>query len=55
MVGAGISASLTNFGIIAYQWIIFKKLIKTSVKELLVTREDIKMLISGIKDMVVSR
>ena len=55
MVGAGISASLTNFGIIAYQWIIFKKLSKTSVKELLVTREDIKMLISGIKDMVVSR
>lgn len=49
MVGAGISASLTNLALIIYQWIVFKKINKISAKELLVTKEDVKMLLGEIK------
>ena len=49
MVGAGISASLTHLATIVYQWIVFKKINKISAKELLVTREDVQMLIHEIK------
>ncbi len=52
MVGAGISASLTNLAIIVYQWVIFKKINKISAKELLVTKEDVKLLVSGIKTLI---
>lgn len=52
MVGAGISASLTNLAIIVYQWVIFKKINKTSAKELLVTKEDVKLLVSEIKTLI---
>ena len=51
MVGAGISASLTNLAIITYQWIVFKKINKTSAKELLVTKEDVMLLIAEIKNI----
>ena len=49
MVGAGISASLTNLALIIYQWIIFKRINKISARELLVTKEDVKMLVTEIK------
>ncbi|MCR5036661.1 MAG: oligosaccharide flippase family protein [Bacteroidales bacterium] len=49
MVGAGISASLTNLAIIVYQWVIFKKINKISAKELLVTKDDVRMLVSEVK------
>ena len=52
MVGAGISASLTNLALIIYQWIVFKKITKISAKELLVTREDIKTLVTEIKGII---
>lgn len=52
MVGAGISASLTNLAIIVYQWVIFKKNNKISAKELLVTKEDVKLLVSEIKSLL---
>lgn len=52
MVGAGISASLTNLAIIVYQWVIFKKINKISAKELLVTKEDVKLLVSEIKSLL---
>lgn len=49
VVGAGISASITNLALIIYQWIVFKKITKVSAKELLVTREDMKLLVTEIK------
>jgi len=49
MLGAGISASLTNLALIIYQWIVFKRINKISAKELLVTKEDVKMLLGEIK------
>ena len=55
MVGAGVSVSITNFAIIVYQWIIFKKTNKVSAKELLVTKEDMKSLIAAIKSSVFNR
>ena len=51
MVGAGISVSITNLAIIIYQWVIFRKTIKISAKELLVTKEDVTLLISEIKNL----
>jgi hypothetical protein len=55
MVGAGVSVSITNFAIIVYQWIIFKKTNKVSAKELLVTKEDMKSLIAALKSTVFNR
>jgi len=55
MVGAGISASLTNLALIIYQWIVFKKITKISAKELLVTKEDVRMLVSELKEMLNKR
>ena len=55
MVGAGISASITHLATIVYQWIIFKKINKISVKELLVTKDDVKLLVSEIKSLVSSK
>lgn len=49
IVGAGISVSLTHFGTIFYQWIIFKKINKTKTKELIPTLNDFKTLITNIK------
>ena len=51
MVGAGISASLTHLSTIIYQWIVFKRINKISTKELLVTKEDVKLLITEIKNI----
>ena len=51
MVGAGISASLTHLATITYQWIVFKRINKISARELLVTKEDVKMLITKIKNI----
>ena len=51
MIGAGISASLTHLATITYQWIVFKRINKISAKELLVTKEDIKLLISEVKNI----
>ncbi len=51
MIGAGISASLTHLATITYQWIVFKKINKISAKELLVTKEDVRLLISEIKNL----
>lgn len=52
MVGAGISASITHFATILYQWIVFKRINNISAKELLVTKEDVKMLVSEIKSLL---
>ena len=52
MIGAGISVSITNLAIIIYQWIVFKKTIKISAKELLVTKEDINSLLLAIKNII---
>ena len=52
MVGAGISASLTHLSIMLYQWIVFKKHNNVSVKELLVTKDDVKLLVSEIKALI---
>ena len=52
MVGAGISASITNLATIAYQWIVFKRINKISAKELLVTRDDVRLLVSEIKGII---
>jgi O-antigen/teichoic acid export membrane protein len=49
MVGAGISASLTHLSIMLYQWIVFKKHNNVSVKELLVTKDDVKLFVSEVK------
>ncbi len=54
MVGAGISVSITNLAIIIYQWIIFRKTSKISAKELLVTKHDMKLLVSEIKSLISS-
>lgn len=54
MVGAGISVSITNLAIIIYQWIIFRKTSKISLRELLVTKNDIKLLVSEIKSLISS-
>jgi O-antigen/teichoic acid export membrane protein len=51
MIGAGISASLTHLATITYQWIVFKKINKISAKKLLVTKEDVRLLISEIKNL----
>ena len=51
MVGAGVSLSITNLAIISYQWLVFRKTIKISAKELLVTKEDVTLLISEIKNL----
>ena len=51
MIGAGISASLTHLATITYQWIVFKRINKISARELLVTKEDVKMLITEIKNI----
>ena len=51
MVGAGISASITHLATIVYQWIVFKKINNISAKELLVTKEDLRTLISEIKNI----
>ena len=51
MVGAGISTSLTNLAIIVYQWIVFKKTNRITAKELLVTKEDLTLLIAEIKNI----
>lgn len=53
MVGAGISASLTHFATILYQWIVFKRINNISAKELLVTKEDVKTLVSKIKSLII--
>lgn len=53
MVGAGISASLTHFATILYQWIVFKRINNISAKELLVTKEDVKMLVCEIKSLII--
>ena len=52
LVGAGISVSITNLAIIVYQWIIFRKTIHISAKELLVTKEDLTLLIAEIKNIL---
>ena len=49
IIGAGISVSLTYFGTIFYQWIIFKKINKTKTKELIPTLNDFKTLVESIK------
>lgn len=49
MVGAGISASLTHLSIMLYQWIVFKKHNHVSLKELLVTKDDVKLFVSEVK------
>ena len=51
MVGAGISVSLTYLSIVTHNWIIFKKMNKVSAKELLVTKEDVRLLIAEIKNI----
>lgn len=53
MVGAGISASITHLATILYQWIVFKRINNISAKELLVTKEDVKMLVSEIKSLII--
>ena len=55
MVGAGISVSITNFAIIVYQWIIFKRINKISAKELLVTNNDVQSLMTALKSMFGNR
>ena len=55
MVGAGISVSITNLAIIIYQWVVFKRINKISVKELLVTKEDVKSLMAAFKSMIIDR
>lgn len=52
LVGAGISVSITNLAIIVYQWIIFRKTVHISAKELLVTKEDLTLLIAEIKNIL---
>ena len=52
MVGAGISASLTHLSTIVYQWFVFKRINKISAKELLVTKEDVSLLVSSIKGII---
>ena len=52
MVGAGISASLTHLSIMLYQWIVFKRTNKVSAKDLLVTKDDVKLLITEIKSII---
>ena len=54
MVGAGISASLTHLATIVYQWIVFKKINKISVKELLITKDDVKTLMIAIISLIVN-
>lgn len=49
IVGAGISVSLTYFGTILYQWIIFKKINGTRTKELIPTLNDFKTLVTSVK------
>ncbi len=49
IIGAGISVSLTYFGTIFYQWIIFKKINGTRTKELIPTLNDFKTLVASIK------
>ena len=51
MLGASISVSLTYFAIVTYNWIAFKRMNKVSLKDLLVKKEDIDMLITEIKNM----
>ena len=52
MVGAGISASLTHLSTIIYQWIVFKRINKISAKELLVTKDDVRLLVAEINTLV---
>ena len=49
ITGAGISVSLTYFGTILYQWIIFKKSTHTKTKELIPTLNDFRTLVKSIK------
>lgn len=49
IIGAGISVSLTYFGTIFYQWIIFKKINGTKTKELMPTLNDFKTLVVSVK------
>lgn len=49
IIGAGISVSLTYFGTILYQWIIFKKINGTKTKELIPTLNDFKTLVMSVK------
>ena len=52
MIGAGISASITHFATIVYQWIVFKRINKISAKELLVTKEDVSLLFKELKTLL---
>ena len=52
MIGAGISASITHFATIVYQWIVFKRINKISAKELLVTKEDVSLLFRELKTLL---
>lgn len=49
IIGAGISVSLTYFGTIFYQWMIFKKINGTKTKELMPTLNDFKTLVVSVK------
>ena len=50
MIGAGISASLTHFATIIYQWIVFKRVTGVSSKELAISKEDVAV----FKDIIIS-
>ena len=52
MIGAGISASITHFATIVYQWIVFKRINKISAKELLVTKTDVSLLFKELKTLL---
>ena len=52
IVGAGVSASITHLATIVYQWLVFKRINKISVKEILVTNSDLKMLFTEIKNLL---
>ena len=51
MVGAGMSVSITYFSIVLYNWIIFRRLSKLTAKELLVTKDDVKNIITQVKEV----
>jgi len=55
MIGAGISMSLTNLTIIAYKWFVFKKINKTSAKDLLITKKDIRILKENMCDIFTAK
>lgn len=55
LTGAGISASIAYVATVVYQWLVFRKITRTKLHEILLTKTDITAFFQGIKSIVRNR